>query len=51
MIRQKNTSKRKKTVKQKTVKQKKTIICSNADCKLRKQGCSGFEACPGYKER
>jgi hypothetical protein len=26
-------------------------ICTNKDCKLRKAGCKGFEACPGYKGR
>lgn len=26
-------------------------ICVNANCKLRKAGCKGFEACPGYKGR
>jgi hypothetical protein len=26
-----------------------TSICSNPNCKLRKGGCTGFEACPGYK--
>ncbi len=24
-------------------------ICINKECKLRKQGCKGFEGCPGYK--
>jgi hypothetical protein len=24
-------------------------ICTNASCRLRKAGCSGFEGCPGYK--
>lgn len=24
-------------------------ICINPTCKLRKQGCRGFEGCPGYK--
>jgi len=24
-------------------------ICTNALCRLRKAGCSGFEGCPGYK--
>jgi hypothetical protein len=51
MVRQKTGPKRKKTVPRKKGKRKNPIICSNADCKLRKQGCSGFEACPGYKER
>ena len=23
-------------------------ICANAKCKLRKQGCKGFQGCPGY---
>lgn len=26
-------------------------ICSNAECKLRRAGCYGYEACPGYKAR
>jgi len=26
-------------------------ICTNKNCKLRKAGCKGFEACPGYKGR
>jgi hypothetical protein len=26
-------------------------ICTNAECKLRKAGCMGFEGCPGYKGR
>jgi hypothetical protein len=26
-------------------------ICINAECKLRKQGCRGFEGCPGYMAR
>lgn len=26
-------------------------ICVNAECKLRKKGCKGFEGCPGYKAR
>jgi hypothetical protein len=24
-------------------------ICFNGECKLRKQGCKGFVACPGFK--
>jgi hypothetical protein len=24
-------------------------ICSNAECRLRVKGCTGFEGCPGYK--
>jgi hypothetical protein len=24
-------------------------ICTNASCRMRKAGCSGFEGCPGYK--
>lgn len=24
-------------------------ICANAHCRLRKAGCRGFDACPGYK--
>ena len=26
-------------------------ICANAKCKLRKQGCKGFQGCPGYLAR
>ena len=29
--------------------ERKNNICSNASCRLRKAGCSGFEGCPGYK--
>lgn len=32
-------------------KEQHTSICTNKDCKLRKAGCKGFEACPGYKGR
>jgi hypothetical protein len=45
--------KKKVSVKRNTQKRsvKKSVIstCSNADCKLRRKGCSGFEGCPGYK--
>jgi 16S rRNA (guanine527-N7)-methyltransferase len=26
-------------------------ICANAECRLRKAGCRGFEGCPGFKAR
>jgi len=26
-------------------------ICVNTKCKLMKEGCYGFEGCPGYKAR
>ncbi len=26
-------------------------VCVNAECRLRKAGCKGFEACPGFKSR
>ncbi|MEJ2313222.1 MAG: hypothetical protein P8Y85_00240 [Nitrospirota bacterium] len=26
-------------------------ICANAECKLRRAGCLGYEACPGFKGR
>jgi len=26
-------------------------LCVNAECKLRKKGCRGFEGCPGFKGR
>jgi hypothetical protein len=26
-------------------------ICTNAECKLRRAGCYGHEACPGFKGR
>jgi hypothetical protein len=39
-------SKRKK-ITRKTGKRNPSI-CMNPDCKLRKGGCRGFEACPGY---
>lgn len=32
-------------------KEQHISICINKDCKLRKAGCKGFEACPGYKGR
>ncbi|GER93994.1 hypothetical protein [Dissulfurispira thermophila] len=32
-------------------KQQHVSVCINKDCKLRKVGCTGFEACPGYKGR
>ncbi len=35
--------------KNRSANKKQRTICSNADCKLRKKGCSGFEGCPGYK--
>jgi len=25
--------------------------CFNLECRLRKQGCRGFQGCPGYKSR
>jgi 16S rRNA (guanine527-N7)-methyltransferase len=28
-----------------------SIICINAECRLRRDGCSGFEGCPGFKAR
>lgn len=27
------------------------IICINAECRLRKAGCRGYEGCPGFKAR
>ncbi len=30
---------------------KDTGICMNAECRLRKAGCKGFEGCPGFKAR
>lgn len=30
---------------------KKTNICFNLNCRLRKAGCRGFEGCPGFKVR
>jgi len=26
-------------------------ICSNVECKLRRAGCLGYEACPGFKAK
>lgn len=26
----------------------KKVICSNMECKLRRAGCYGYEACPGF---
>lgn len=31
--------------------QQKSTICVNAECRLRKAGCLGFEGCPGFKAR
>lgn len=31
------------------LKTKNTVVCVNKRCKLRKAGCKGFEACPGYE--
>ncbi|MBZ0157283.1 MAG: hypothetical protein K8I29_13865 [Alphaproteobacteria bacterium] len=32
--------------------EKYSSACFNKECKLKKEkGCSGFEACPGYKGR
>ncbi len=31
------------------VESNEKTICINKECKLRKQGCKGFEGCPGYK--
>jgi hypothetical protein len=28
---------------------KKKVICFNMECKLRRAGCYGYEACPGFK--
>jgi len=49
----------KKTVSDKNPKTRKVIrssseqpnknICINKECKLRINGCRGFEGCPGYK--
>jgi len=41
----------KKKREEKTPKEQHISICTNKDCKLRKAGCKGFEACPGYKGR
>jgi hypothetical protein len=30
---------------------KSTDVCVNAECRLRKAGCKGFEGCPGFKAR
>ncbi len=30
---------------------KSPCICVNAECRLRKTGCTGFEGCPGFKAR
>jgi 16S rRNA (guanine527-N7)-methyltransferase len=30
---------------------KSTDTCINAECRLRKAGCKGFEGCPGFKAR
>lgn len=27
----------------------KKVICFNMECKLRRAGCYGYEACPGFK--
>ena len=32
-------------------KQGERGICVNTKCKLIKEGCKGFEGCPGYKAR
>jgi 16S rRNA (guanine527-N7)-methyltransferase len=29
----------------------RSIICINAECRLRRDGCKGFEGCPGFKAR
>jgi hypothetical protein len=42
------TSKKRKE-KREIQKGQKRSICSNADCRLRRAGCMGFEGCPGYK--
>ncbi|MCL5421429.1 MAG: 16S rRNA (guanine(527)-N(7))-methyltransferase RsmG [Nitrospirae bacterium] len=33
------------------VPSKSSDICVNAECRLRKAGCRGFEGCPGFKAR
>ena len=30
---------------------KTAVTCINAECRLRKAGCRGFEGCPGYKSK
>jgi hypothetical protein len=27
----------------------KKVVCFNMECKLRRAGCYGYEACPGFK--
>jgi hypothetical protein len=29
--------------------QDKKVICFNTECRLRRAGCYGYEACPGFK--
>jgi hypothetical protein len=42
---------KKQTVKKEIQREQHISICTNKDCKLRKAGCKGFVACPGYKGR
>ncbi len=46
---EKKIKKRKRTMSATTVYDSSKNICINKECKLRKQGCKGFEGCPGYK--
>ncbi|MFO0753107.1 MAG: hypothetical protein U0411_07280 [Thermodesulfovibrionales bacterium] len=43
---------KKQAEKAKPPAEKHSSACFNKECKLKKEkGCSGFEACPGYKGR
>lgn len=43
------SSKSRKILKAARDTQKPLTICINKGCKLRVNGCKGFEGCPGYK--
>jgi hypothetical protein len=40
---------KKKKEKKESPKETYITVCTNAECKLRRAGCKGFEGCPGYK--
>jgi hypothetical protein len=48
-VKLKGKASKKRKEKREIQKEQKRSICLNADCRLRRAGCMGFEGCPGYK--
>ncbi|MFA5355088.1 MAG: hypothetical protein WC291_12735 [Thermodesulfovibrionales bacterium] len=50
-MKKKTASPEKKDEKTRPAPAQDVSVCTNRECRLRKAGCKGFEACPGFKGR